>query len=201
MIKLYGIRQSRAMRSLWALEELGVPYEHVPIHFATDAKKPEYKAINPNGKVPALVDGDVTLFESMAINLYLAKKYDKAGLYPASLDDEGRAIQWSFWGMTEIEPALLVVLMNRIFLPPNQRDEGAARAAEEKLGPALRVLDGALEGKRYLLGDKFTIADLNVASVLSWALFAHVDLAKTPNTQRWLGECAARPAFVKAQKG
>jgi glutathione S-transferase len=201
MIKIYGIRQSRAMRSLWALEELGVPYEHVPIHFTTDAKKPEYKAINPNGRVPALVDDDVVLFESMAINLYLAKKYDKAGLYPAALEDEARAIQWSFWGMTEIEPSLLVVLMNRLFLPPNQRDETAARLAEEKLGPALRVLDGALTGKKYLLGDRFTIADLNVASVLSWALFAHVDLSKTPNTERWLSECAARPAFVKAQKG
>lgn len=201
MIKLYGIRQSRAMRSLWALEELGVPYEHMPIHFATDAKKPEYKSINPNGRVPALVDGDVTLFESMAINLYLAKKYDKRGLYPASVEDEARAIQWSFWGMTEIEPSLLVVLMNRVFLPPNQRDETAARTAEEKLGPALRVLDGALAGKKYLLGDAFTIADLNVASVLSWALFAHVDLAKTPNTERWLAECSARPAFAKAQKG
>lgn len=201
MIKLYGIRQSRAARCLWALEELGVPYENVPTNFATDAKKPEFKAINPNGRVPALVDGDVTLFESMAINLYLAKKYDAAGLYPKSLEDEARAVQWSFWGMTEIEPSLLVVLMNRIFLPPNQRDESAARAAEEKLGPALGVLDGALAGKKYLLGERFTIADLNVASVLSWALFAKVDLAKTPNVQRWLTDCAARPAFAKAQRG
>jgi glutathione S-transferase len=201
MIKLYGIRQSRAMRSLWCLEELGLPYENVPIHFATDAKKPEYKAINPNGRVPALVDGDVTLFESMAINLYLAKKYDKAGLQPKSLEDEARAIQWSFWGMTEIEPSLLVVLMNRIFLPTNQRDEGAARLAEEKLAPALRVLDGALAGKPYLLGPAFTIADLNVASILSWAPLARMDLDKTPNVQRWLGECLARPSFQKAQQG
>ena len=201
MIKLYGIRMSRAMRSLWALEELGIPYEHVPIDFMTESKTPEFKAINPNGKVPALVDGDVTLFESMAINLYLAKRYDVKGLYPRTFADEARAIQWSFWGMTEIEPTLLVVLMNRIFLPPNQRDESAARAAEEKLAPALRVLDAALESKKCLLGESFTIADLNVASVLSWALFANVDLAKTPNVQRWLGDCAARPAFVKAQQG
>ncbi len=201
MIKLYGIRMSRAMRSLWALEEVGVPYEHVPIDFMTESKTPEFRAINPNGKVPALVDGDVTLFESMAINLYLAKKYGADGLYPSSVDDEARAIQWSFWGMTEIEPTLLVVLMNRIFLPPNQRDESAARAAEEKLGPALRVLDAALAGKKCLLGDSFTIADLNVASVLCWALFANVALAKTPNVDRWLLDCATRPAFVKAQQG
>lgn len=201
MIKLYGVRQSRAMRSLWALEELGVPYENVPTNFATDAKKPEFLAINPNGRVPALVDGDVTLFESMAINLYLAKRYDTKGLYPKSLADEARAVQWSFWGMTEIEPALLQVLMNRVFLPAPQRDEAAAKTAEEKLAQPLRVLDGALAGKKYLLGDTFTIADLNVASVLSWALFAKVDLTKTPNAERWLKECCARPSFVKAQRG
>src|SRR5262245_65462598 len=107
MTKLYGVRQSRAMRSLWALEELGVPYEHVPIDFVTEAKKPEFKAINPNGKIPALVDGEVTLFESLAINLYLAKKYDKAGIQPATLEDEARAIQWSVWATTEIEPLLI----------------------------------------------------------------------------------------------
>jgi glutathione S-transferase len=201
VIKLYGIRQSRAMRSLWALEELGVPYQHEAINFATDAKRPEYLKINPNGRIPALVDGDLALFESMAINLYLAKKYDKAGLYPRSLEDEARAVQWSFWGMTEIEPALLQLLTNRLFLPPNQRDESAAKMAIEKLGPPLRVLDGALEGRKCLLGSAFTIADLNVASVLWWALLAKLDLAKTPNVQRWLGECTARPAFTKAQKG
>ncbi len=77
-MKLYGIAGSRAMRSLWAAEEVGVEYEHVPTHFIGDSKKPDYLAINPNGRVPALVDGDVTLFESMAINLYLARKYGGA---------------------------------------------------------------------------------------------------------------------------
>jgi glutathione S-transferase len=197
VIRLYGTRQSRATRSLWALEELGVPYELV----AAETKSADYKAINPNGKIPALVDGDLVLFESMAINLYLARKYDKSGLWPREVADEGRAFQWSIWAMTEIEPALLLVLMNRVFLPPNQRDEPAAKAAEEKLGPALAILDASLASKKYLLGDSFTIADLNVASVLSWALFSKVDLAKTPNTQRWLLECTARPAFNKARKG
>jgi glutathione S-transferase len=201
LIKLYGIRQSRAMRCLWALEELGVPYENVPTNFATDAKKPEFAAINPNQRVPALVDGDVTLFESMAINLYLAKKYDTKGLYPKALADEARAIQWSIWGMTEIEPSLLQVLMNRVFLPTPQRDEAAAKAGEEKLAQPLRVLDGALAGRKFLLGDAFSIADLNVASVLSWALFAKVDLAKTPNAERWLKECAARPRSQGAARG
>ena len=201
MIKLYGLRQSRALRSLWALEELGVPYELVPVDFATDAKKPEYLAINPNGRVPALVDGDVTLCESMAINLYLARRYDKQGLWPKSPSDEGRAFQWSFWGMTEIEPSLLQVLLNRVFLPEPQRDAALAKAGEEKLAQPLRVLDAALAGRKHLLGETFTIADLNLASILAWALFARLDLSKTPNVERWLRACCARPAFTKAQRG
>ena len=201
MIRLYGVRQSRAARSLWALEELGVPYELVSTEIGAGTKSAEYKGINPNGRIPALVDGDLTLFESMAINLYLARKYDKGGLQPRTPEDEARAVQWSFWAMTELEPQLMIVLMNRLFLPSNQRDAAAANAAEEKLGPALQVLDGALAGKQYLLGATFTIADLNVASVLAWALFAKIDLAKTPNVKRWLQECVARPAFAKARNG
>jgi glutathione S-transferase len=201
VVRLYGVRQSRAARSLWALEELGIPYELVETATGAETKSAEYRAINPNGRIPALVDGDLTLFESMAINLYLARKYDKGGLQPRTPEDEARAVQWSFWCMTELEPQLMIVLMNRMFLPSNQRDEAAAATAEEKLGPALQVLDGALAGKPYLLGPAFTIADLNVASVLSWALFAKVDLTKTPNVKRWLQECVARPAFAKARQG
>ena len=98
-MKLYGIPASRAFRSIWAAEEVGVDYELVPTHFLGDSKKPDYLQINPNGRVPTLVDGDLVLFESMAINLYLAKKYG-GKLYPSDAADEARAIQWSFWGMT-----------------------------------------------------------------------------------------------------
>ena len=83
---MYGMSASRAFRSVWGIEEVGVDYEHVPKHFGKDAKTPEYLAVNPNGRIPALVDGDLVLFESMAINLYLAEKYGD-GLYPASVED------------------------------------------------------------------------------------------------------------------
>src|SRR5205823_6011995 len=103
MIKLYGVPQSRAMRALWMLEELGLPYENVKVNFATgDTRKPEYLRINPNGHIPALQDGDLIIWESMAINLYLARKYDM-GLWPKTVEGEGRAFQWSFWAMTEAE--------------------------------------------------------------------------------------------------
>ena len=103
--KLYGIPGSRALRSIWAIEEVGIDYEHVPTHFATDTKKPEFLKINPNGRIPTLVDGDLTLWESMAINLYLARTYG-GDLYPSEPRDQALTEQWSFWGMTEIEPPL-----------------------------------------------------------------------------------------------
>jgi glutathione S-transferase len=198
MIKLYGIPMSRAFRPLWALEEIGVEYENVPVHFLGDSKKPQYLAINPNGRIPALVDGDLTLFESMAINLYLARKYD-GGLRPKSDDDDARSVQWSFWAMTELEPHLLKMLINRVMLPEDQRDAAEAQAGEAALQAPLGVLEGALADRSYLLGDTFTIADLNVASVLSWAIFVGLDLSGFARVKAWFDTCMSRPAASRAR--
>ncbi len=197
MIKLYGISRSRAARSLWALEEIGIEYENIPTHFTGDTKKPDFLAINPNGRVPVLVDGDLTLFESMAINLYLAKKYD-GGLQPKTLEDEARAIQWSFWGVTELEAQLIQMLLHTVMLPEAERDPTQIKAAVETLERPLRVLDGALADRAHLLGDAFTIADLNVASVLSLANIVKLDLAGSANVKRWFDACLSRPAFSRA---
>jgi glutathione S-transferase len=168
------------------------------VNFISDVKKPQYLAINPNGRIPALVDDDLTLFESMAINLYLAKKYD-GGLQPKSDEDEARAVQWSFWGMTELEPHLLKILMNRVLLPEDQRDAAEADAGTAALEAPLRVLDGALAEHSHLLGDSFTIADLNVASVLSWASFVGLDLSGFARVKAWFGTCLGRPAADRAR--
>lgn len=198
MIQVYGVPMSRAFRPLWMLEELGVPYENVPTHFATgDTRKPEFLAINPNGHIPALVDGDVTLFESLAITLYLARKYD-AGLWPNSVEGEGRAFQWSFWAITELEEPLLTMLMHGAMLPPAQRDAARAAEARARLAKPLDVLEGALRGRAFLLGTQFGVADLNVASVLSWARMLRVDLARWPWVDAWLSRCLDRPAAKKA---
>lgn len=200
MIKLYGVTRSRALRCLWMLEELGVPFEHVPSNFANGGTRtPEYLKINPNGHVPALADGDVTLFESLAINLYLARKYGPA-LWPGTPEDEGRTYQWSIWAMTELEEPLLVCLLNRAVFPEPQRDAAKADdAAKRAVGP-LKVLDGALAGRQYLLGDSFTVADLNVAAVAVWTKLGKIDVSGTPNVAAWLGRCLARPAFDRASK-
>ena len=201
MVKIYGVRQSRAMRCYWAAEELGLAHEAVPVSFMGDTKKPEYLAINPNGHIPALVDGDLKLFESLAINLYLAKRYDENGLYPRSIADEARAIQWSFWAMTEVEAPALQVMLHTVIMPEAQRSPKAVAEALEKLKGPLGVLDAALAGKKNLLGDTFTIADLNVASVVGMLARSGSDLSGTPNVARWLRACMDRPAFMKAATG
>lgn len=199
MIKLYGIPASRAFRALWMLNELGLQYENVPTHFATDTHTAEFLKLNPNGHIPVLVDGETVLWESMAINLYLARKYGAGSMWPATVEDEGRAFQWSFWVMTETEGALLAVMMHRRLLPKEQRDASAAAAGEAKLGGPFGVLEGALRGRPYLLGETFSVADLNVAAVLTWTGLAGIELGAWPQMADWLQRCTARPACKKAR--
>jgi glutathione S-transferase len=201
-LKIYGIARSRAFRTLWMAQELGLAYEHVPVDLADGGtRKPEFLAINPNGHIPVIDDDGFRLWESMAINLYLAKKHSGGpdGLYPQRLEDEARAWQWSFWGMTEIERPILTALFNRALYPEDKRDARAADEAERALAAPLKVLDGALMPTPYLLGDRFTVADLNVAGILSWARPAQIDLSATPKIADWLRICFDRPAARAAR--
>jgi glutathione S-transferase len=200
-LKIYGVARSRAFRTLWMAKELGLDYEHIKIDFATgDTRRPEHLALNPNGHVPVIDDDGLILWESMAINLYLAKKYGRDGFYPARLVDEARAWQWSFWGMTEVERPVLTTMMNRAIFPENQRDPATADAAEKSLAAPLKALDGVLGPTLYLLGDHFTVADLNVASILAWARPAQIDMSPFPKVAEWLKNCAERPAARAARQ-
>ena len=200
-VKIYGVARSRAFRTLWMAGELGLPYEHVKVDFADGGtRRPDYLAINPNGHVPAIDDDGFKLWESMAINLYLAKKYGSGiGLYPQNIEDEARAWQWSFWGMTEVERPALTVLLNRIG-PEDRRDAAAADKAERALAAPLKVLDAAVAATPYLLGNDFTVADLNVASILAWGRQARVSLAAVPKAEAWLKACHDRPAAQAARQ-
>ncbi len=198
MTKLHGTSRSRSARSLWALEELGVNYEHLPMP-TTDAKSPAHLKLNPNGHVPVLEDDGAVVWESMAINLYLAEKYGKNSLWPSEPAARAGIYKWSFWSITEVEPLLLTLLRNRVMAPPDQRDEKAALAAVEALKAPLNALEEALKGKEYLLGKNFSIADLNVASVLSWAPMMKLDLSSTPTVQAWLQKCLGREANKKVR--
>jgi glutathione S-transferase len=199
-LKIYGAPRSRTFRVLWAAEELGLPYENIPVDFAEGSKKPDYLAINPNGRIPAIDDDGFMLFESLAINMYLAKKHGAGKLYPAAAQDEARLWQWGLWGANEIEVPLVQFISNRYVLPPDKRNETVAAEAESKLPRPLGVLDAHLAARKHILGGDFTIADLNVGSLLYSAWFNKADLSRWPQLQPWLDRILTRPAAVKARR-
>ena len=194
---IYGVSRSRAIRSLWAIEETGIEYTHVPTHFFKESKTDEYLGVNPNGRIPALVDGDITLFESMAINLYLARTYAPE-LYPSDPALEAQVNQWSVWGISEIEFLQMQVII-QIMLHKDNMNQRAMDEAMEALPRPLKVLDEHLARSDYLLGENFTIADLNVSAVMLLLDMIKFDLTDFKNVSEWQARCYARDALKKAQ--
>ena len=193
-LKIYGGAKNRGRRCLWLAAELGVEVEVVALDLATSQHKtPEYLKINPNGQVPALDDDGFILFESLAINLYLAKKYG-GPLAAASLKEDALITQWSFWVAKEIEELLITILLNRVMLPEAERNAAAADSAERRLQKPLAVLEGALAGRDYLVGNRFTVADLNVSIVLSVISRFKLDISPHRQVHAWLEKCLGRPA-------
>jgi glutathione S-transferase len=192
-LRIYGIARTRAFRALWMAQELGLDYEHVPIEIGdAGARAPEFLAINPNGRLPVIVDGGFVLFESLAITLYLAKKHANGTLYPGTLEGEAKAWQWSLWAVTEVDRGVNIWSLHAVRLPPAERDAAKRDEALQVLVAPFKVLDAALATQPYLLGNDFTVADLNVASVISRAV--DMDLAAVPNLKAWLMRCLERPA-------
>ena len=185
------------MRCLWMLEEVGRPYQLVEkTTRADDLQTAEYLRLNPNARIPTLVDGDLVLWESMAINLYLAQKYD-GPMHCAGPEVLGLAAQWSFWAVLEIEHLLLNLLEHRALLAEFARDPSVTERNELVLKKPLGVLNDALAARGYLAGNSFTVADLNVAGILMWGKMARIDLSAYPELTRWLDACLARPAYVR----
>ncbi|MBR0684139.1 glutathione S-transferase family protein [Roseomonas eburnea] len=197
MLRIHGIPRSRAFRCIWAAEEAGLPYEVVPIGFASGFKLERPLAINPNNKIPALEDGDLVLFESLAINLHIAKKAG-APLMPSG-DDESRVLQWTLWTATEVEAHVLRWGYNTYLKPPAERVPAEASAGKEALDLRLAVLEGELAKRPFLLGEAFTIADLNLACVLYAARANGYDLARFPKVVAWIDACLDRPAARRAR--
>lgn len=201
MITIYGIATSRAFRTYWMAEELGLDYQRRPVDFrGDDLRDPAYLELNPNGRIPTLVDGDFVIWESMAINFYLAEKYDGGrGLWPDSVETRALANQWSHWVMGEVEGPLLTYLMHKRVLPEHKREAEKLTRNEGILRQPLKILDQALAGRDYLVDGRFTVADLNLAAVLGWAKPARLSLKDYPNLSDWLKRCLDRPARKIAQ--
>jgi len=182
---------------LWIADEIGLDYEHLPIEIGdAGAGAPEFRAINPNGRLPFIVDDGFVLFESLAITLYLAKKHSNGKLYPARLEDEARTWQWTLWALNEVDRGVNIWSLHAVRLPEAERDSAKRDEALKVLAQPFRILDTAVSKQPYLLGEDFTIADLNVAAVISRAI--DMDLSAVPNLKAWLRRCLERPGAQKA---
>src|SRR4051794_14919470 len=178
-------------------KELGLDYEHLPIEIGDGgARSPEFLALNPNGRLPFIDDDGFVLFESLAITLYLAKKHAHRGLYPTTLEGEARAWQWSFWAIGEVDRGVNIWSLHAVRLPAAERDAGKRDEALKVLQKPFNVLDAAVAKPAYLLGGKFSVADINVAAVISRAI--DMDLSAAPNVKNWLVRCLERPAAREA---
>lgn len=172
MIKLYGFIPSRANRPQWALEELGLDYVYYQLDFkAGDRSHPKYLAVNPLGKIPTLVDGDVTVFESAACCNYLGERHPESGLTPPSGSRE-RAYydQWMFFIMTELEQPLWVQAKHTFALPEHLRAPDVVPSTHFEFKRAAKLLSEALGDKTFLVGDRFTCVDIMAAHSLRWAI-------------------------------
>ncbi len=196
-LRIYGIARTRAFRVLWVANELGLAYEHLPIEIGGDgARSAEFIAINPNGRLPFIVDDGFALYESLAITLYLAKKHSPGTLYPGTLEGEAKAWQWSFWAIAEVDRGVNIWSLHAVRLPPAERDAALRDEALNVVAAPFKVLDAALAKTPYLLGGDFTVADLNVAAVISRAV--DMDLSALPHLKTWLTRCLERPAACAA---
>ncbi len=202
MIKIYGNSRSRASRCWWALEELGLEYERDDIdHIKKETQSAEYLKLNPAGKVPTMTDGDLVLFESVAINYYLAQKY-KGAIWPEDEETQALALQWSFWAVSELEPHVVTLCIERVFKPEPARDPAKAEAAEGVLKNQLTLLDGHLQKMGgTLTKGPFNIGDLNVAALLRGVNLFQMDLSPWPQVKSWAEAAYERPAFKKAIPG
>jgi glutathione S-transferase len=183
MLKLYGGARSRASIVQWYLEELGEPYEFILLDMqAGEHRQPQYLAINPMGKVPAIVDGDLKLWESGAILFYLAQKYGKL---PSSLEEQATINQWILFGNATLGPG--------IFVEANR---------EREMPKLMTPLNQILEKQPFLLGDEFTVVDVAVGSILGYIpMMLKLDLSEYPAVVDYIKRLSERPAFQKAIGG
>ena len=196
MLTIYGVYRSRASRNVWLANELGIPFKLVPVMqryrlpdpppaSVVHTRSAEFLKVNPNGHVPTIDDDGVVLHESLAINIYLARKHG-GPLSPASAAEDGEIAMWSLWAATEIETHAL-----------NTRDPKLAGQAVAALRGPFAVLDAALARDGHLMGGRFTVADINVAEVARYAQAAPELFETAPRVKAWLAACQARPAFQK----
>ena len=197
MLRIYGSPKSRTVRVLWMVGELGLAYDHKDwLPRAPETQTPDYRALNPNGRVPTIDDDGFILTESMAINFYLAKKH-KSPLYPADPKNEALVLQWSLWETDRLDRQLVNYVRHTREYPEAQRKPEIAAEMWKEMTASFDVLESALKKNEWLAGPSFSVADLNVSAALYRALT--LDLGKWPKLKAWLNRCWERPAAQKVR--
>jgi glutathione S-transferase len=203
-ITLYSWPRSSASRIHWALEELGVPFETVTLDRAKgEHRAPAYLAINPNGKVPALVDDGQPYFESLAILLHLAETYGRErALWPQAGSARAEALCWTVWGGTELQAYMMQYLYHGLDTPVSYKSDQRSKAtAEYNHAQYLRlldVLDARLAGREFVLG-AFSLADIPAAAALITGTFLGGSIEGRASVEAWLERCRERPALARSR--
>ena len=201
MMTLYGCPQTRSVRAAWALEEAGAEYAYVAVDLLKgEGRSPDFQAVNPGGKVPALVDDGLTLTESAAICTYIGDRFPESGLTPPpGTAERAKYHQWCFFVIGELEQPLWTIAKHRFALPADWRVPQIEPTALKEFDVALRVFEKGLGDRMYLLGDGFTAADILAALTLNWARKGHV-LPDSPRVMRYLERTLSRPALERARQ-
>ena len=194
-MKLYEFAFTRSIRARWTLQELGVDFEAITVNLgAGEHRRPEFLAINPAGKLPALVDGDLVLTESAAIVVYLAEKYRK--FLPT--DPRGRAEvnKWLLFTVTELEQPLWRIAKNRNLYPQAQRLAADIPLASQDFRAMAEVAEQHMQGRTFVAGDSLTVADFVLAYTLDWANEVRL-LDRCPQLVAYMERMYARPKAPK----
>jgi glutathione S-transferase len=204
-ITLYYSPMSSATRIHWALEELGVPYEKVKIDTKAGAQRsPDYLKLNPNGKVPTLVDDGVPMFESLAMIIHLGEKYGAGRkLWPAAgTADRMHALTWATWGTVTFATHVFRYMSNTAErFPAEQRNAAQAASAKKEIEACLQILNDQLAGKEYMLASGFSLVDVANASMVAFTMRTGLDMGAYPNVLAWFARSTQRPGMAVAAAG
>ena len=197
MIKVYFAPFARSLRILWTLEELNAPYEPVRVQFPPRLAQPDYLHINPLGQIPTLIDGEIKLFESVGACEYVNET--NGGDLAITASQPGRAdyLQWLWYGEATLMPPL-GAMVRQSFGPEESRSPAALAEAKASLFERLTLIESRLEGRQYLAGDRFTLADVSVAYGLNLGGMLRISGEYTPNIAAYFERMKARPAFQAA---
>jgi glutathione S-transferase len=198
-ITVWGrLNSVNVQKAIWALEEVGVAYEHVPLGGKFGGlDDPAYAALNPNKRVPTLRDGETVVWESHAIVRYLAAEYGAGTLWPAAPRQRTEADQWTDWTATTFQATWLRVFESYYRTPAPKRDAQAIAVALADANRLYRMLEKALNGRDFLLGSQLTYADVIVGSSMFRWMTMGIEREPMPNLERWYDRLRARPAFLK----